>query len=96
MASAAECVRFEQESFGALHQMLAGLDDAEHRPQAGQQIRERLAAFETADGFVGPCELVVVAGTRPGQVSRDDHDVAAVQAAPVFLDRDATTERLAG
>jgi SAM-dependent methyltransferase len=27
MASAAECVRFERESFGALHQMLAGLPD---------------------------------------------------------------------
>jgi ubiquinone/menaquinone biosynthesis C-methylase UbiE len=27
MASAAECVRFERGSFGALHQMLSGLDD---------------------------------------------------------------------
>ena len=28
LPSAAECVRFERESFGALHQMLAGLDEA--------------------------------------------------------------------
>jgi ubiquinone/menaquinone biosynthesis C-methylase UbiE len=27
MASAVECLRFERESFGALHQMLAGLDE---------------------------------------------------------------------
>jgi hypothetical protein len=26
MTSAGECLRFEKESFGALHQMLAGLD----------------------------------------------------------------------
>ena len=28
LPAAADCLRFEQESFGALHQMLAGLDDA--------------------------------------------------------------------
>ena len=28
LASVAECVRFQQESFGALHQMLAGLSEA--------------------------------------------------------------------
>jgi SAM-dependent methyltransferase len=64
LASAAECVRFEQESFGALHQMLAGLDDA-GRAAAWEEIERELSAFERADGFVGPCELVVAAGTRP-------------------------------
>jgi SAM-dependent methyltransferase len=63
MASAAECVRFERESFGALHQMLAGLTPAE-REEAWDEIAEELARFEGEDGFAGPCELLVAAGTR--------------------------------
>ncbi len=62
--TAAECVRFEQESFGALHQMLSGVDDQE-RAAAWREIEEALSEFETADGFVGPCEMLVVSGTRP-------------------------------
>ncbi len=64
LASAAECVRFEQESFGALHQMLAGVDE-EQRTAAWQEIREALREFDTTDGFVGSCEMLVVSGTRP-------------------------------
>jgi SAM-dependent methyltransferase len=64
LSSAAECVRFEQESFGALHQMLAGLDEA-GRAAAWAQIHDRLLEHEGPDGFVGPCELIVVAGTAP-------------------------------
>ena len=60
-----ECVQFEQDSFGALHQMLSGLDES-GRAAAWTEIARRLTAFETPDGFVGPCELVVVAGTAPG------------------------------
>jgi SAM-dependent methyltransferase len=63
LPSAAECVRFEQESFGALHQMLAGLDEA-GRASAWAEIEEELARFEGADGFSGPCELIVAAGTK--------------------------------
>ena len=63
MASAAECVRFERESFGALHQMLAGVP-ADERPAVWSQIEAALARFETAGGFVGPCELLVGAGTK--------------------------------
>jgi hypothetical protein len=63
MPSADECVRFERESFGALHQMLAGLDPDE-REQAWQEIADELARFETADGFAGPCELIVGWGTK--------------------------------
>lgn len=40
LSSAAECVRFERESFGALRQMLAGLDDA-GRDAAWQEIEDR-------------------------------------------------------
>ena len=66
MSSAAECVRFEQESFGALHQMLAALPGDE-QAAVWDEIRGRLTEFETGDGFSGPCELIVVAGTAPGQ-----------------------------
>ena len=63
MASAAECLRLQQESYGALHQMLAGLDEA-GREAAWQEVGEALAEFDDADGFVGPCELLVGAATR--------------------------------
>jgi ubiquinone/menaquinone biosynthesis C-methylase UbiE len=62
LPSAAECVRFERESFGALHQMMVGLSEAE-RAQAWQAIEEALRAFESGDGFVGPCEMLVGVGT---------------------------------
>jgi SAM-dependent methyltransferase len=64
LGSAAECVRFEHESFGALHQMLAGLAE-QARDAVWTEIAERLSAYQTATGFVGPCELIVVAGTAP-------------------------------
>lgn len=60
---AADCVRFERESFGALHQMLAGLDDAA-RDQLWQEITEALAVYEADDGFAAPCELLVAAATK--------------------------------
>jgi SAM-dependent methyltransferase len=63
MASAAECVRFEKESFGALHQMLSGLDQA-GRDAAWAEIEERLREFERGGAFEGPCELVVGSGVR--------------------------------
>ena len=63
MSSAAECVRFERESFGALHQMMAGLSDVE-REETWQEIHQALSEFENSDGFCGPCEMVVAAGTK--------------------------------
>ncbi len=63
LASAAECVRFERESFGALHQMLAGLP-ADERPGVWEEIEAALTRFETPSGFVGPCELLVASATR--------------------------------
>jgi SAM-dependent methyltransferase len=64
LPSAAECVRFEQESFGALHQMLAGVDDA-GREAAWREIEEALTAYDDGTTFVGPCEMLVVSATRP-------------------------------
>jgi SAM-dependent methyltransferase len=63
LASAAECLRFERESFGALHQMLAGLPQAE-REETWAEVGAALRQFEGPDGFEGPCELLVGAGTR--------------------------------
>ena len=63
LTSAAECVRFERESFGALHQMLSGLP-AEERPAVWEEIETALTRFETPSGFVGPCELLVASGTK--------------------------------
>ena len=58
LANAAECTRLERESFGALHQMLAGLDEAEQADAWGE-IEQALGQFEGPEGFVGPCELLV-------------------------------------
>ena len=63
LASAADCLEFERQSFGALHQMLSGLPQAD-RDAAWDKISQALAQFEEADGFVGPCEMLVVSGTR--------------------------------
>ena len=64
MASAAECLRFERESFGALHQMLAGLSEDE-REETWQEIERELSAFEDGERFAAPCELLVAAATAP-------------------------------
>ena len=93
LASAAECVRFERESFGALHQMLASLDPAERD-----------------DTWARDRSCPVRLRRRPGRLRRTVRDarrrrherspimtvvrVAAVQASPVFLDRDATIDRV--
>jgi SAM-dependent methyltransferase len=63
MSSAAECVRFEQESFGALHQMLSGLD-VEGKAAVWEEIAAKLRQFESKDGFKGPCEMLVAVGTQ--------------------------------
>jgi ubiquinone/menaquinone biosynthesis C-methylase UbiE len=61
MPSATDCVRFEQESFGALHQMLAGLSATE-QAETWAEIEDELRQFEGPDGFEGPCEMIVGVG----------------------------------
>ena len=63
MPSAADCVRFERESFGALHQMMSKLS-AEQQAETWAEIADALARFEGPQGFVGPCELLVAAAAR--------------------------------
>ena len=63
MTGSGECVRFEQESFGALHQMLHGLDAA-GKQAAWDEIARELAKFDGPSGFEGPCEMVVGVGVK--------------------------------
>jgi ubiquinone/menaquinone biosynthesis C-methylase UbiE len=63
VTSAAECLRFEQESFGALHQMLSGLSDAE-QDEAWSEIEQALEQYEINGQFEGPCEMLVAVGTK--------------------------------
>ncbi|HEV7333629.1 MAG TPA: class I SAM-dependent methyltransferase [Flavisolibacter sp.] len=64
LSSAKECVRFENESFGALHQMMSGLSDRE-KDSVWEEIEKELRQFETDSGFIGPCEMVVAVGEKP-------------------------------
>ncbi len=64
LPSAKECVRFEKESFGALHQMMSGLSDPE-KQSVWEEIEKELQKFESENGFVGPCEMVVAVGEKP-------------------------------
>lgn len=57
------CVSFEQESFGALHQMMSGLSDSE-KQSVWEEIEQELKKFETANGFIGPCEMIVAVGQK--------------------------------
>lgn len=63
LESAKECLRFEQESFGALHQMLSTLD-APAKQAAWDDVEKALMAFETSEGFVGPCKMIAASGVR--------------------------------
>ena len=64
MPTTKDCVRFEYESFAALHQMLGGLSE-EEKAAAWQEIEDELSKFENENGFTGPCELVVGVGQKP-------------------------------
>lgn len=63
VSSAAECLQFEQESFGALHQMLSGLSPVE-QDDVWNELEMELAQFENNGQFEGPCEMLVAVGTK--------------------------------
>jgi SAM-dependent methyltransferase len=63
MDSTADYLRFAQESFGALHQMLANLDD-DARAAAWTEVGAALTEFQDEDGFTGPCQMLVAAATK--------------------------------
>jgi len=63
LSSAIECMQFEQESFGALHQMMSSMTDAE-KDDTWEEIEQTLKQFEHDGQFIGPCEMLVVVGTK--------------------------------
>ena len=63
LSSAAECVRFERESFGALHQMMAAMSERE-RAETWEEIQAALGKYDSNEGFIGPCEMLVGVGTK--------------------------------
>jgi hypothetical protein len=63
LPSAATCARFERESFGALHQMLSGLPEADHA-MVWDEVAQAQRQFEGPDGFEAPTELCVGAGVK--------------------------------
>ncbi len=63
VSSAAECLQFEQESFGALHQMLSGLS-APEQDEAWDEIEQSLTQFEKDQQFTGPCEMLVATACK--------------------------------
>ena len=65
LPSSVDCVLFEKESFGALHQLMAGLDP-ERREATWARITDELSVFDGPNGFVGPCEMLVVGAVNPG------------------------------
>lgn len=65
LSNADECLRLARESFGALHQMLSGLDE-ETKEAAWREVHVALREFDSDHGFHGPCELLVAGGTWLG------------------------------
>lgn len=63
MNSAKECVQFEKDSFGALHQMMKNLSE-EEKLSVWNEIELQLIAFEKDDAFTGPCEMIVAVGEK--------------------------------
>ncbi|MDP9470188.1 MAG: hypothetical protein M3Q71_05905 [Chloroflexota bacterium] len=60
--SAAGSTRFERESFGALHQVLANLEA--EQVDTWNEIERELRQFEGPEGFEPPCEMIVGAGVK--------------------------------
>jgi len=63
LSSAKECVRFEKESFGALHQLMSGLREQE-KASVWDEIETELQQFEVNGAFEGPCEMLVAVGEK--------------------------------
>ena len=63
LGSASECLQFEKESFGALHQLMSSLSDAE-QDETWEEVEQALGQFENDGQFSGPCEMLVAVGTK--------------------------------
>jgi len=65
LESAGRFVEFERDCFVGLSRMMRNLRPVEQEAVWGE-ISGSLAEFEGPDGFVGPCELLVVSGLKQG------------------------------
>ena len=63
LPSAAACARFAREAFADWHQLLIGLP-LDRQNTAWDELELALRQFEAHGAFVGPCELLVGAGTK--------------------------------
>jgi SAM-dependent methyltransferase len=63
LGSASDCLAFEKESFGALHQMISGLPDAE-KAAAWDEVATALRKFEGPSGFEAPCTMAIAVGSK--------------------------------
>ena len=63
MSSAAECIRFERESFGAFNQMMVHMAP-EEREAIWDEAQVAMQAFESPIGFEAPCEPIVGVGVK--------------------------------
>jgi hypothetical protein len=54
---------YARESYGALHQMLGSMTAAD-QTSVWEEMEIALGQYETSDGIVGPCELVIAGATR--------------------------------
>lgn len=63
MTSAAECIRFERQSFGAFNQMMAHLSQTE-RESIWDEVEVAMRVFESPDGFEVSCEPIVGVGVK--------------------------------
>lgn len=61
---AVDCLAFERESFGALHQMLSALDEAA-KAAAWDEVSSELQRYEGPAGFEAPCVMAIAVGTKP-------------------------------
>jgi SAM-dependent methyltransferase len=63
MSSAAECIHFERESFGAFNQMMAHLPREECKA-IWDEAEVAMKVFEHPNGFEAPCESIVGVGVK--------------------------------
>ena len=94
--SAAECVRFERESFGALHQMLAGLEPAA-REDAWREIEDALRKFEPLAGSpdCARCSSQSGRSDEHGRFDRARRDAARVAVTHAGVEALVQSPRLA-
>jgi hypothetical protein len=63
MASAAECIRFERELFGAFNQLMAHLP-GDKREAIWDEAAVAMQVFEGPEGFEAPCEPLLAVGLK--------------------------------